>query len=606
MLKHKFISFVMAVLMLFTAGVQVFAETVSETKLGMESRVLISGSLGSDMAGRTVTMFVTEKGADLSKLTPEQLWYIRELKTDDTGYYELLFEVDETKGAYDVYVNETGKSLEACTVSDYSESAYIETDVETARKDGVISLAYKIRNIFGYDNAKYDMITAYYHDGMLKNAVVNPIDLSNNTTSLSDLQSINVPDENEVNRIKFFILKKDSLQPANEATMVYNHCGPEFEYTTLAEETTIDLAADTKGSTYENYVKYSGRWAKNASNQMQGYWTRPYVEIRCDADVFKANIAGNFDLYVNGELAWRQYPGMSAGMRTYDFSPYLADGVSELMIIGASETYGIIIESVTLGAGSRLYVKREKDSNMLFIGDSITSAGNGYSIRVPMMTDSDFTTISKSASNLCDEHGVALYPSVSSGVYVVGHETQFDRLQTFQMIDTKDIENGTYTLKSDVGGDTPYIHHSEENYSDDNFDVVFFGLGTNDELQNSGYINDFKEDMSAFIQKLKALYPGATVVITSLLPSNGQTEAQKSTYKTRNENYKKIIAELQGESWWDERVKYFDMTELEVRYADTTEGEGLDTLHPHTTHKDGHEKIANIMVEWLKQENIID
>lgn len=243
---------------------------------------------------------------------------------------------------------------------------------------------------------------------------------------------------------------------------------------------------------------------------------------------------------------------------------------------------------------------------MLFIGDSITSAENGYSIRVPMMTDSDFTTISKSASNLCDEHGVALYPSKSSGVYVVGHETQFDRLQTFQMIDTKDIENGTYTLKSDVGGDTPYIHHSEENYSDDNFDVVFFGLGTNDELQNSEYINDFKEDMSAFIQKLKALYPGATVVITSLLPSNGQTEAQKSIYKTRNENYKKIIAELQGESWWDERVKYFDMTELEVRYADTKEGEGLDTLHPHTTHKDGHEKIANIMVEWLKQENIID
>ena len=267
MSKRKFISFVMAVLMLFTAGVQAFAETVSETKLGMESRVFISGSLGSDMAGRTVTMFVTEKGADLSMLTPEQLWYIRELKTDDTGYYELLFEVDETKGAYDVYVNETGKNLEACTVSDYSERAYIETDVETARKDGVISLAYKIRNIFGYDNATYDLITAYYHDGVLKNAVVNPIDLSNNTTSLSDLQSINVPDEKEVNRIKFFILKKDSLQPANGATTVYNHCGPEFAYTTLTEETTINLAADTKGSTYENYVKYSGRWAKNATSR---------------------------------------------------------------------------------------------------------------------------------------------------------------------------------------------------------------------------------------------------------------------------------------------------------------------------------------------------
>lgn len=594
MLKHKFVSFVMAVLMLFTVGIQVFAETVSETKLGMESRVFISGSLGSDMAGRTVTMFVTEKGADLSKLTPEQLWYIRELKTDDTGYYELLFEVDETKGAYDVYVNETGKSLEACTVSDYSERAYIEADVETARKDGVISLAYKIRNIFGYDNATYDLITAYYHDGVLKNAVVNPIDLSNNTTSLNDLQSINVPDEKEVNRIKFFILKKDSLQPAAGTTMVYNHCGPEFEYTTLTEETTIDLAADTKGSTYENYVKYSGRWAKNANNQMQGYWTRPYVEIRCDTDVFKANIAGNFDLYVNGELVWKRYPSISTGMHTYDFSPYLADGVSELMIMSVNERDGIIIESVTLGADSRLYVKREKELNMLFIGSSSVSANYGYSRRVPFALDADFTTISKSAASLSDNVGVRLFPYKSNGIYICGLMTQFDRLETFQMIDTSNSENGTYTLQSGIGGETPYIHHSEDNYSDDDYDIIICHLVMNDEVYNEANAEEFRKNYPAFIAKLREIYPDAAIIAMKPFKGNPQSEAEAEKFKYRDN----VVQQMAEDGLFSgENVYYLNTENLDLEY--------YDNLHAMEDGTEGHAKATKFIIDYLKENKII-
>ena len=101
----------------------------------------------------------------------------------------------------------------------------------------------------------YDLITAYYLDGKLVNVSVDSADLSENTEVLEDSKKIAVPDETEANRIKFFVFKKDTLEPVTDSTMVYNHYGPEFEYVTLAEETTINLAEDTKDSTYENYVK---------------------------------------------------------------------------------------------------------------------------------------------------------------------------------------------------------------------------------------------------------------------------------------------------------------------------------------------------------------
>ena len=69
-------------------------------------------------------------------------------------------------------MNEARETLEECTVRNYSERAWIEADIDVAREDGVLNLVYKIRNVFGYDEMNYDLITAYYLDGKLVNVSI--------------------------------------------------------------------------------------------------------------------------------------------------------------------------------------------------------------------------------------------------------------------------------------------------------------------------------------------------------------------------------------------------------------------------------------------------
>ena len=555
-------------------------------KQGMESRVYINGSLGEEYNGKNMTFMVLPKNETPQVSSKEDIYYINQLKLDKNGGYELTFELDTKVGDnFDVWVNEDGGGNKKMQVADYTSNFYIDADVDYVRENGVYTVTAELKNIFAYSDANYMLLTAFYDgDGRLEDTALQSLTLpeSNETVkeTISDIQI-----QKEASAIKFFVLRSTTLQPATKETVLYDHTGEDFKvYKTMAEDTTISYTEMIGEGEYADYVTFGGRWQENAEKGGYiGYWVRPYFEFRAEGKDVKVNVANassdnggqnTYYLEINGKIVLSDNPTYPEVVQvwggTLDLSPYLTEDVSEVKLIAYHEHLTMGIAGITLGKGTKIYKNRDK-KNMLFIGDSITSAERGYSYLVPAALDADFTTISRSSASLRDDYGVNI------ARLGCGMESQFDRLETFKA----GVENPTYT-----------------NYdaSKDSYDYVFVNLGTNDAIYSTNSRDDFKESYRAFIKKLQGYYPNAKIIAMRPFNGNPANDADRANFDYRSETF----SQMNDEGYFDDpNVYYLDTSSLEMAYE--------DTLHPQLIKNgnDGHVKATAFIINWLKDNKLI-
>ena len=574
----------------------IFAENNTDIKFGKEQQVLISGKLGGEYADQTITFIVTKKNVGLSDLQKEDLYYVDELLTDENGYYELLFNIPQAVGAdFDVWVNECGELAEICTVADYSERIYIEAAVDYVRNGEVYDLTASLRNVFGYDKAVYDLFTAFYYNDILMDVEIDSIDLSNTNEERNYEKSVNVPDggENEPDKIKFFILKRDNIQPLIPAKTLYDH-STDHDFVKFSEDTYIKY----DDPDYGNLLKFVGRWQENeAKTANVGYWTRPYLEIRTESDSMKIHFGeeetkeGNgVYLYINNEFIC----GLSADSgKTQELGPYIKKygngDINDVKIIATHENKPIFISGITAGAGTKIYKPKEK-KKILFSGASMTSGWPGFSTLIPMELDYDFTTISRSGSSLSSEVGVNLYPYNQWGIYDSGMSQQFDRLQTFRRIESyDDSHNPIYVQGLGKGGVDAY------DATKDHYDIVFLNMIYNDEVYNEANRNAFMQNYVSFINKMRTYYPDAKVVVLGPFKSNPQSEEQKAKFEYRNETVKMM---KDNGDFNIPNVYYIDAAEWELAYK--------DDLHLKTDDPNGYPKATRLILDEMKAQGIIE
>lgn len=544
----------------------VSAET--EVMTGMQQRVFIRGSLGTEYADKTVTLLAVPKGADRANVSNNDILGIKQIKTDNNGEYEFLFEVNKV-GDFDVYLNEGGTTVQKYSAKDYSESIFLESDFESIKKDGIYNIESKLKNIFGYADMKVNIFTAYYKGDVLYNVDVTAKDLSGDTTEWTVSKNVSVPEG--VDKVKFFIMRESNLEPLTDSNTIYDRTGINSQYIEVSAGETVPYTSQ--------YFKYSGRWLENTTTKSTaGQWSRSYVEFRTESDkailVFPEEkyLNSAISVYVNGKLVAQPMLKSDTTNRTeYDISAFLTEDIDDVTVMTNYERAPFCFSGVKFPEGTRLYQNREKKYKMMFIGDSITSA-NGYSRLVPTQLDADFTTISRSA--------IALRNGKSYNNIADGMETRFKYYES-------------------VGIDNTPVGSTEFPFND-SYDVIFINLGTNDHLTNAlgtDDANDFIARYNAFVSFVQNKYPDSEIVI--IRPFNGGDEATDAR-KAENKNRSDIFAYMYKNGDFNKaKMHYWDTSELNISYINNP---GDVALHPT---EEGHKQITEKLIEYLKAENII-
>ena len=240
-----------------------------------------------------------------------------------------------------------------------------------------------------------------------------------------------------------------------------------------------------------------------------------------------------------------------------------------------TEFYGLKV--VNTGDGMPFYEIGEKPLKMMFIGDSITSAANSYSRLTPMNLNADFVTVSRSGIALRDGKS---YFSPSGG-NIVGMQSRFNYYES-------------------VGGN--YMPNGNNLFDfNDNYDIIFINLGTNDRLTASQTLTqdqisnneDFKKAYIEFLNTVKQKYSQSQIVaIKPLKGGNNATADRKRENANRgelfDEMYKNGALNIDG-------VHYCDTSDWNVEYL-------ADELHPSDN---GHMAITQLLTDYLKSEGLI-
>ncbi len=350
-----------------------------------------------------------------------------------------------------------------------------------------------------------------------------------------------------------------------------------------AEKNTVPIATITSLTEipYNNSIfEYNGRWKEDAANgYMIGNWAYPYVDFSVKATSLVLNFGDEnpkaIKIYVNDKEVWSDAQSSASKTAAIDISEYLASGVSNVRVFDNAETLPMNFKGITVNEGAEVLNPKQSRGNMLFIGDSISSASYSYTYTLPLALGMDNTRISKSGIAFLDGNYAG---AVRDGV--LGMQTKFKQMQT--------LDKGT---------------DAYDFANDDKFDFIFVNIGTNDVYKNSNgsvdNIDRFKTEYKEFISFLSATYTKAKIVVIK--------PVRKSKYWTYDETNKTnaywraqtfdSIGEAIGKGEYGENVLYVDTTEWDIDIND------IDNIHPTVS---GHEQIKSKLIGFMAENNLIN
>ena len=349
-----------------------------------------------------------------------------------------------------------------------------------------------------------------------------------------------------------------------------------------AEKNTVPIATITSLTEipYNNSIfEYNGRWKEDAANgYMIGNWAYPYVDFSVKATSLVLNFGDAtpkaIKIYINDKEVWADAQSSASKTEAIDISEYLASGVSNVRVFDNAETLPMNFKGITVNEGAEVLSPKQSRGNMLFIGDSISSASYSYTYTLPLALGMDNTRISKSGIAFLDGNYAG---AVRDGV--LGMQTKFKQMQT--------LDKGT---------------DAYDFANDDKFDFIFVNIGTNDVYKNSNgsvdNIDRFKTEYKEFISFLSATYTKAKIVVIK--------PVRKSKYWTYDETNKTnaywraqtfdSIGEAIGKGEYGENVLYVDTTEWDIDIND------IDNIHPTVS---GHEQIKSKLIGFMTENNLI-
>ena len=349
-----------------------------------------------------------------------------------------------------------------------------------------------------------------------------------------------------------------------------------------AEKNTVPIATITSLTEipYNNSIfEYNGRWKEDAANgYMIGNWAYPYVDFSVKATSLVLNFGDAtpkaIKIYINDKEVWADAQSSASKTETIDISKYLASGVSNVRVFDNAETLPMNFKGITVNEGAEVLNPKQSRGNMLFIGDSISSASYSYTYTLPLALGMDNTRISKSGIAFLDGNYAG---AVRDGV--LGMQTKFKQMQT--------LDKGT---------------DAYDFANDDKFDFIFVNIGTNDVYKSSDgsvdNIDRFKTKYKEFINFLSSTYTKAKIVVIKPVRKSkywAYDETNKTNAYWRAQTFDSI-GEAIGKGESGENVLYVDTTEWDIDIND------IDNIHPTVS---GHEQIKSKLIGFMTENNLI-
>ena len=349
-----------------------------------------------------------------------------------------------------------------------------------------------------------------------------------------------------------------------------------------AEKNTVPIATVTNLTEipYNNSIfEYNGRWKEDAANgYMIGNWAYPYVDFSVKATSLVLNFGDAtpkaIKIYINDKEVWADAQSSASKTEAIDISEYLASGVSNVRVFDNAETLLMNFKGITVNEGAEVLNPKQSRGNMLFIGDSISSASYSYTYTLPLALGMDNTRISKSGIAFLDGNYAG---AVRDGV--LGMQTKFKQMQT--------IDKGT---------------DAYDFANDDKFDFIFVNIGTNDVYKSSDgsvdNIDRFKTKYKEFINFLSSTYTKAKIVVIKPVRKSkywAYDETNKTNAYWRAQTFDSI-GEAIGKGEYGENVLYVDTTEWDIDIND------IDNIHPTVS---GHEQIKSKLIGFMTENNLI-
>jgi len=107
-------------------------------------------------------------------------------------------------------------------------------------------------------------------------------------------------------------------------------------------------------------------------------------------------------------------------------------------------------------------------------------------------------------------------------------------------------------------------------------------------------VNAFKENYAKFIEKFHTYYPNAKIVVMQTLNSNPVNATEAAKFATRDA----VFTAMNEEGYFDaDYVYYMPTDDIELKY--------YDNLHPDEEDPDGHPKLTEYVIDFLKDNKII-
>ena len=349
-----------------------------------------------------------------------------------------------------------------------------------------------------------------------------------------------------------------------------------------AEKNTVPIATVTSLTEipYNNSIfEYNGRWKEVAANgYMIGNWAYPYVDFSVKATSLVLNFGDAtpkaIKIYINDKEVWADAQSSASKTEAIDISEYLASGVSNVRVFDNAETLPMNFKGITVNEGAEVLNPKQSRGNMLFIGDSISSASYSYTYTLPLALGMDNTRISKSGIAFLDGNYAG---AVRDGV--LGMQTKFKQMQT--------LDKGT---------------DAYDFANDDKFDFIFVNIGTNDVYKSSDgsvdNIDRFKTKYKEFINFLSSTYTKAKIVVIKPVRKSkywAYDETNKTNAYWRAQTFDSI-GEAIGKGEYGENVLYVDTTEWDIDIND------IDNIHPTVS---GHEQIKSKLIGFMTENNLI-
>ena len=349
-----------------------------------------------------------------------------------------------------------------------------------------------------------------------------------------------------------------------------------------AEKNTVPIATVTSLTEipYNNSIfEYNGRWKEDAANgYMIGNWAYPYVDFSVKATSLVLNFGDEnpkaIKIYINDKEVWADAQSSASKTEAIDISEYLASGVSNVRVFDNAETLPMNFKGITVNEGAEVLNPKQSRGNMLFIGDSISSASYSYTYTLPLALGMDNTRISKSGIAFLDGNYAG---AVRDGV--LGMQTKFKQMQT--------LDKGT---------------DAYDFANDDKFDFIFVNIGTNDVYKSSDgsvdNIDRFKTEYKEFINFLSSTYTKAKIVVIKPVRKSkywAYDETNKTNAYWRAQTFDSI-GEAIGKGEYGENVLYVDTTEWDIDIND------IDNIHPTVS---GHEQIKSKLIGFMTENNLI-